>query len=111
MRFLKDLYIGEKAREAAEQNVDDVRSGRYVKDLYVLIESVSGVNQIEVIQSFYLRQRYYQETEPMILGIGKGKDDALNLLVRLTDEAVERFGSPDLRRLVKLLTEGGDAHA
>ena len=111
MKFLKDLYIGEKARENAEQNVDDVRSGRYVKDLYALITSVSGVNQVEMLPSFYLRQQYYQEAEPVILGVAIGRGEAMELARQLTEEAVARFGTPDLRAYVKLLVEGGDAHA
>ena len=81
MRFLNTLYIGETARETAEQIMDDVRSGRYVKDVYVLIEPLSEGNQIEVLQSYYLRQRYYQEMDPMVLGVAKGKSEALELVV------------------------------
>ena len=91
--------------------MEDVRSGRYVKDVYVLIEPLSEGNQIEVLQSYYLRQRYYQETDPMILGVAKGKGEALDLVLQLTQEAVDRFGRPDLRAYVRYLAEGGDALA
>ena len=111
MRFLNTLYIGETARAKAEQIMDDVRSGRYVKDIYVLIEPLSDGNQIEVLQSYYLRQRYYQEMDPMILGIAKGKSEALELVRQLTEEALNRFGRPDLRAYVRLLVQGGDALA
>ncbi len=111
MRFLSSLYLGEKARETAEQVMDDVRSGRYVKDLYVLIEPLSDANQIEVLQAYYLRQRYYQEKDPMILGVAKGKSEALDLVLQMTQEALDRFGRPDLRAYVRLLVQGGDALA
>ncbi len=111
MRFLGSLYLGEKARETAEQVMDDVRSGRYVKDLYVLIEPLSDANQIEVLQAYYLRQRYYQEKDPMILGVAKGKSEALDLVLQMTQEALDRFGRPDLRAYVRLLVQGGDALA
>ena len=111
MRFLNTLYIGETARETAEQIMDDVRSGRYVKDVYVLIEPLSEGNQIEVLQSYYLRQRYYQEMDPMVLGVAKGKSEALELVRQMTEEAYGRFGRPDLRAYVRLLKEGGDALA
>ena len=111
MRFLSSLYLGEKARETEEQVMDDVRSGRYVKDLYVLIEPLSDANQIEVLQAYYLRQRYYQEKDPMILGVAKGKSEALDLVLQMTQEALDRFGRPDLRAYVRLLVQGGDALA
>lgn len=111
MRFLKDLYIGEKARENAEQNVDDVRSGRYVKDLYAVIASVSGADQAEMMPSFYLRQSYYQDRDPVVLGVAIGKGEAMELVRQMTEEAVQKLGSPDLRGYIRLLTEGGDAHA
>ncbi len=111
MRFLNTLYIGKTARETAEQVMEDIRSGRYVKDVYVLIEPLSEGNQIEVLQSYYLRQRYYQEMDPMVLGVAKGKGEALDLVLQMTQEALDRFGKPDLRGYVRYLTEGGDALA
>ena len=111
MRFLKTLYIGESARNTAEQMVEDVRSGRYVKDVYVLIEPLGEGEQIQVLQSYYLRQRYYQERDPMVLGVAKGKSEAIQLVVQMTQEAQDHFGRPDLRAYVRLLTERGDALA
>ena len=111
MRFLENLYIGTTARETAEQVMEIIRSGRYVKDVYVLIEPLSEGNQIEVLQSYYLRQRYYQEMDPTVLGIAKGKGEALDLVLQMTQEAVDRFGCPDLRAYVRLLKQGGDALA
>ncbi len=108
MRYLKKLYMGKNASAHPEQSLDDLRSGRFVSELYALTAPMSENDQAEIIRTSYLRQPYYLKKDPLIIGLAVGRDEALELLVRLTDDALARLGRPDIRAFIRLLEEDDD---
>ena len=51
----------------------------------------------ELMHSAFLKQPWYRNHPPMILGIASGKTEALELLRQIVQEAVDATGSPDVR--------------
>lgn len=100
MYFYRNLYVG-----ASIKDPDKVRQnlliGKGQLTIYVITLSPSGpgpgANQLEIFHSANLKQPYYRENPPFIIGIASGKEEAVGIVRDLVQEAYDRTGSGDVR--------------
>lgn len=95
MRFLKSMYIGEGIK-----NVGLVRwklaHGAGMMDVYVLSVPEGG-GQLECTHCSYLKQRLLRQHLGIVVGIAKGYEEAMELIVSITEEAVSDTGKADIK--------------
>ena len=65
--------------------------------MYV-IALAAGSDQLEIYHCAFLQQKYYKKHPPYIIGIARKYDEALDIVVKITKEALARDGYPDLKR-------------
>lgn len=98
MKFYKNLYIGDTIKKP---NQIKRRMKYHAKQLkiYVII-LCSGNDQLEICHSMLLRQPFYKkkENEPFVIGIAGNYEEAVELVCRITEEAVVQNGNADLKR-------------
>lgn len=98
MKFYKNLYIGDTIT-----NPDSVkRKIKYHKrqlDVFVIMRA-AGNAQLEICHSMLIRQPFYRkkENEPYIVGIAGNYEEAVGLVLKITDEAMSRNGNADLKQ-------------
>ena len=95
MHFYRKLYVGESIKYP---ELVKWRLRHYAGQLsvYVLTMPEQGCMP-ELMHSAFLKQPWYRNHPPMILGIASGKTEALELLRQIVQEAVDATGSPDVR--------------
>lgn len=95
MKFYKKLYVGDTIKKP---NQIKRKLKRYAKlpSVYV-IALASGKDQLEIYNSLLLQQPYYKERETYIVGIAGSYKEAVSLVCRITEEAVSKNGTADLK--------------
>ena len=96
MKFYKHLYVGEGIKHPNKVKWKLRRNAGQFQ-IYV-IALTAGKDQLEIYHCAFLQQKYYKKHPPYIIGIAKKYEDALELVVEITKEAIERDGYPDLKK-------------
>lgn len=99
MKFYKYLYVG-----------DTIKSPSKVKwklkhhagvQVYV-ITTAHGADQLEIFHSAYLQQRYFRYHPPVIVGIASDYNEAIQIIMKITQECLEYTGACNLKEYLKL---------
>ena len=85
-KFYKELYWG-----ASVENRPVVKwklkMGRGKQGMYCLIKPEGGSNQLEIMNCSYLKQKYYRYHPAYIYGIAGSREEAMDLVLRISQEA------------------------
>ena len=101
MRWMKHLYIGDQAENRQKELRQRIARGGRTLNAHVLMPAANPQDQVDILPARFLRQPYYRRQEDLIIvGLAGGKADAVQLLLRITDECVRRTGSGDLRQFL-----------
>lgn len=98
MKFYKNLYIGDSIKEPNKVKRKIKRHAKQLKVFVILL--AAGDDQLEICHNMLLGQPFYKKKEnaPFIIGIAGNYEEAVALVCRITQEAVERNGNADLKR-------------
>lgn len=95
MHFYRRLYISDKIRYPNLVKWK-LRHGAGQLSVYVIVLPESSTMP-EIIHSAFLGQPWYRDNPPWILGIARGREDAIDLVRRMIQDALDHTGSPDIR--------------
>ena len=101
MYFYKRLYVSPQIPDPDEVRRKLLR-GQGQLSVYVitLIEDPArrGGDQMEIMNSANLKQPYYHQHPPLILGLAKGHADAVALVRQILEEALLAVGEADVHK-------------
>lgn len=98
LNWYDKLYIGNGLGYFRLKKMkSDLDAGRPVGGCYLVTLASNPVDQLEIISSAYLLQKTLYARTPMVVGIAGSYDDAVQLVVQITEEAVQKLGRADLR--------------
>ncbi len=97
MKWYEPLYIGDKIAKYADRIRKRLESGQTELDHYIVTFSASPSDYLDVMNMRYLTQDTLRKYIPPIVGIAKDKSEAMELVVRITEECVRETGDADLR--------------
>ena len=96
MRILKSVYTTEYYKYRAADTKQKLRRHEKMPRLYLVVINRARGNRIEFFRSDELLQPCYPETDLIIAGFAESKTKARELLVRITDDALEKRSNVDL---------------
>ena len=95
MKWLKDLWVGEKIGENRADVIRFIEHPVY-KSRYAFCCLISPAPQagenLEVIPLFMLNQKHFNREDRVILGIAAGMDEAIPLLREMTQHCLDNGG-------------------
>lgn len=94
MKFYKNMYIGDTVSDP-DKIKRKLKKYAKLTNVYI-IAYVEKDSRIEIFHSIMLQQYYYKENPPYVIGIAGSKDEAQELICRITEEAVQKTGTADL---------------
>ncbi|MCR4902917.1 MAG: hypothetical protein K6A23_08660 [Butyrivibrio sp.] len=87
-KFFRNLYIGDSVR-----NVNKVKwklkHGAGQLSVYVITNTTTGNDQLEILHCANLKQPYYKEHPAFVYGIANGYSEAMELVMKIASEASE----------------------
>ncbi len=98
MKFYKYLYIGDTVTNP--QKVKRKLKRHAGVQVYV-ITIASSRDQLEIYHSAYLKQKYYRYHPPVIVGIASNYEEAVEIIIKITREALEATGNCNLKEYLK----------
>lgn len=101
MKYYCEFYLSDSLNEKKEEILKKLRNGEFQFGKYVIILAEKEGNQLEIIDSMYLRQKYYQKKDLFVVGIADGFEEALNLVERVTQEVYDATGGADIQAYIK----------
>lgn len=99
MRFYKHLYIGDSV-----QNPDKVKRKlkHHKGQLSIYVICLAPFNdQLEIMHAAFLKQKYFRYHPPVVIGIASGYDEAVSLIVKMSEECVRQLGTCNLKEFLK----------
>ena len=106
MKFLQELYLGEKAAPQVEQIVKKIESGQEVPKLYLVVMANNPDNMLELIPQKDTLQKGYPKEALCVVGLAVNKKEAFSLVQFMVEESLAVTGSADLRFYLKEKWEG-----
>ena len=101
MKWYKDLYLGESLGESALRVIHQVKSGKFMPDIYVITFASNPDNMLDIIPSRELLQTGYPKESLRIIGVARGKKEAIGLVQQIVEEAYAKTGDVNVRQYLK----------
>ena len=100
LKWREDYYVGEGIKDAAKAR-RRIDAGRVAFGVYLVTLSENPGNLLEIVPSYMLIQKSYYARCPEIVGMAKGKDEAIDLL----EQNKRKFGTDNLEIIKGLAPE------
>lgn len=104
MKFYKNLYVGDTVKKTNQIKWKLKRNAK-LPTIYVLALA-SGDDQLEIYHSLLLQQPSFKKANPYIIGIAGSYDEAVELVCRITQEAIAQNGTADLKKYLSERVKG-----
>lgn len=98
MKFYKYLYIGDTVKDSAKIKR---KLKLHAGVMAYVICIAQGTDQLEIYHAAYLKQKYYRYHPPVIIGIAADYDEAVAIVVQITQECLEATGNCNLKEYLK----------
>ncbi len=99
MKFYKYLYVGDTIKNPSKIKW---KLKHHAGVQIHVITIASGADQLEIFHSAYLQQRYFRHHPPVIVGIASNYEEAVQIIMKITQECLEFTGSCNLKEYLKL---------
>lgn len=100
LKWQKDYYVGEGIKNP-EKIKTKINAGRVTLGIYLITLSENPGNLLEIIPAAMLFQKSYYAICPEIIGMAKGKDDAIDLAAAIVKEIYETTGAFQVKEYLK----------
>lgn len=106
MEWYEKLYIGNNAQKKKYSLIREIESGKAPLEVFLITLPSGQGNQLEIMSVWNLKFWYRRKNCPMIVGLACGREEALELVVQITEEVLEKTGSVELKNY--FLNHSGD---
>ncbi|MEE0954777.1 MAG: hypothetical protein U0L49_03060 [Eubacterium sp.] len=103
MEFRKELYLGEEAEKHYLEYRNALKRGKPYPELYAITYAVGEGDQLDIVNGMMLTIKSVRERLPQIVGIAKGKEEALKVVRRIAEETFRATGTCDMRAYLSRL--------
>ena len=85
-RFFKELYWGDSVKKHSLVKWR-LKNGRIQPSIYCIQKAFADSDQLDIMHCAFLKQPFYRDNPAYIYGIAGSYNEALELVVRISDEA------------------------
>lgn len=101
MRWYKELYIGETLRIDAAIIQAEVRAWNPPPEIYLLCLATNGIDLLDITPTVALKQAGAKKREWSIVGMARGKAEAVNLAAAVVEDVWKKTGGFHIRAFVE----------
>ena len=106
MKFLQELYLGEKIVPKVDQIVKKIMTEKNVPNLYLIAMSNHSDNMLDLIPEWEVLQKGYPKESLRIVGLASNKKDAIKITQHIIEDSLSVTGSADVRTYLEEKWEG-----
>lgn len=101
MQFFQNMYISEAIASSAEELIIKIKQNNPTPKVYLITFASNPQNLLDLIPSKDLLQEAYPKQELVVIGLAKGKKDAMKLAEHIIGELYEQTGGFDIRNWLR----------
>ena len=101
MKWAKHLLFGEEAKKHKAKYVFKIKHEMKLHDMCVIALPMTENNQLEIIETGVLQQKLYPKDSLTVVGIAKGYDEAVDVVVRLSERVLKNTGDVNIRQYLE----------
>lgn len=90
-----------------KQLIRKINTGAGVLDVYLITLAVNPANQLEIFSANELMQKARRKSCPMIVGLCRGYEEALEMVQYFAQKTYESTGTGAVRKWLEKEIEGG----
>ncbi len=95
MKYYRYLYSSDSIKHVDKLKIKlNLRKG--IPGVYILAFG-SDSKQLEIINSLYLKLNYYRKHPPVVVGICKSYDEAVDMVIKIVNESYQKTGNCSIR--------------
>ncbi len=100
MRYYKHLYMRDSLAKKKEKILSKLSAGKLQAGIFLIVLPEGEKNQLEILNSNLLLQKYYPKKDYFLVGIAKGFDEALEILEEIVQEVYNETEGADIRSYI-----------
>ncbi len=97
LNWYNHLYVGDNAKKRVEKYKKNLDKRKMTPGIYLVTIAANGVDQLDIISSYYLLQNTLYCRCPMIVGIAKGYDEARDLVLAMLEDTLANTGTANIK--------------
>lgn len=101
MRWYRNLYLGDNAKKAKYKVFGRIRKWKFTSDTFLITLPSSEENLLDITSANFLLQPYFKKKINLdkiyVVGLAKGREEALYLVRDIIDEVYNATGGFDIR--------------
>ena len=86
MRWYGGLYTDPQLEGKIDTVKKELEKGDCPRSLYVILPASNGKDLLEFRQGRDLKKEYFRDKNPLIIGVARGYDEAMELTARIVEE-------------------------
>jgi len=98
MKYIEKPYISDKIHNP-RRLYRRFRFHRFLPNIYV-IRTAYSPDELEIIKADFYRQKFIRREDKYIVGFANGYDDACDMVVKLTQAAIDELGRPSIKEYI-----------
>ena len=95
--WAEHLYVGEKMKKKKERSIASINQREAVFGVFCIIFASNPANLFDIIEANEFLFPHYQKTDIFIIGIAKGKQEAVLLVQEMLMEVYHQTGEFNVR--------------
>ena len=103
MKFIEKLYFGEKAADNRKSVLKDIRKGKFLPGVCIVTIASNPNNILDIIEVYTLLQPAIDTDDITVVGIAYGKEEAMELVRQIIDDAYCELGEIDIIKYLGLV--------
>lgn len=100
MKYYRYLYLSDSIKHP-EILKNKLKLNMGVAGYYLICMS-ENYNQLEIIASYYFKMPYYRKHPYAVIGIAKSYEEAVSIIIDITNESLNKTDSANLIEYLKL---------
>ena len=95
MKYYKYLYTSESIRNPGKVKTR-LRLHKGTPGYFILYFA-NGNDQLEIMNTVYLKLNYYRKHPPIVVGLAKSYDEAVEIVIKIVNEALKKTGNANIK--------------
>ncbi len=101
MKWYDALYTGESCRDQKDAIIEEVSSGVYRRNLYLITLAANGRDLLDIRKAAALSREGLSSMLPMIVGIATGREEAGQVARAVIEDCYRQTKDVDVRKFLE----------
>ena len=100
MEWYRNLYTGKNIQDKKEKIIREIEAQVYRGTTYLITLAANPANELELLSVHELRFNYIRRNCPLIVGLARGRKEALELLEQIVQEVYAATGDVKIKEYI-----------